>query len=744
LRFTDHKVIGLQYFATAMVFLLVGFLLMLLMRWQLAWPTSPLPSVFAAVVGEMNAPGGYMAPEFYNQLVAMHGTVMIFLAVVPLLTGAFGNYLVPTHIGAHEMAFPRLNAASYWIFLAAGVLMLLGFFTEGGAANSGWTSYPPLAVMATRGQDFWLAGIVLLGVSAMLNALNVIVTVVQLRADGMTMMQLPFFVWAQLIAALLLLLAFPSLQAAGILQFLDRVIGTSFFLPSGLVVSGVPVRDISGGGNPLLWQHLFWFLGHPEVYVLILPAIGIVAEIIVSNTGRPLWGYRGMVAAVLFIGVMSMIVWAHHMFLTGMGTTLGTFFQVTTMIISIPSVVLITSLMLSLWGGSIRFTTPMLFALAFLPMFGIGGLSGLPLGLAASDVILHDTWYVVGHFHFLVAPGTLFAIFAGIYYWFPTVTGRTLNHRLGQIHFWGSLFAMGGIFLPMFTLGLRGVNRRLYDAGLQYAHAQGTLGIQEHMTWMAVLLGLAQIPFLLNVAMTLRRGTLHSAAFAHPSQLLSRTGAAEENGPAPFPSRRRGANPGPSEPLPASSTIPWTYSPRHDSRTTNVRMGVWLFLASEAMFFGSLFSAYVLLRAGSAAWPDARAWMHTPQLVILTLLVAIPSMCLQFLTTAERKMGQAHFPFRDRRMQIVLTVGAISGVSFLALKFLDLAAMRPADNLAIACWFVLTGLHWLHVAGGVCATAWVARGAHRRDALGERLYALRLYWLFVDIVWIAILVSFWL
>jgi cytochrome c oxidase subunit 1 len=503
---TDHKTIGLQYAITAFAFLLIGFLLMLLMRWQLAWPTAPLPPVMALAVGETNAPGGYMAPEFYNQLVAMHGSVMIFLAVVPLLTGAFGNYLVPLQIGASDMMFPRLNAASYWIYLSAGLLMLASFVVAGGAANSGWTSYPPLAVLATGGQNFWLGGIFLLGVSAMLNSVNIIGTVTQLRAPGLTFMRLPLFVWAQVVAALLLLLAFPSLQAASVLQLMDRLAGTSFFLPSGLVVSGIPLRGPTGGGNPLLWQHLFWFLGHPEVYVLILPAIGIVAEIIANNTRRPLWGYRAMVGSVLFIGVMSLIVWAHHMFLTGMGTRLGAFFQITTMIISIPSVVLVTSLMLSLWGGSIRFNVPMLFALAFLPMFGIGGLSGLPLGLAASDVILHDTWYVVGHFHFLVAPGTLFAIFAGIYYWFPKVTGRRLNHMLGVVHFWGSLVAMAAIFLPMFTLGLRGVNRRLYDAGMQYAHAQGTLGIQTHMTWAAVALGLFQLPFLINLALSWRRG----------------------------------------------------------------------------------------------------------------------------------------------------------------------------------------------------------------------------------------------
>jgi cytochrome c oxidase subunit I len=717
LRFTDHKTIGLQYFATAMVFLLIGFLLMLLMRWQLAWPTSRLPPAFAVIVGSTNAPSGYMSPEFYNQLVAMHGTVMIFLAVVPLLTGAFGNYLVPLQIGARDMAYPRLNAASYWVFVAAGVLMLLSFFVEGGAASSGWTSYPPLAVLATRGQDYWLLGIVLLGVSAMLNAINVIVSVVQLRAPGLTFMQLPFFVWAQLVAALLLLLAFPSLQAAGILQLLDRVVGTSFFMPTGLVVSGASLEGVSGGGNPLLWQHLFWFLGHPEVYVLILPAIGIVAEIISTHTGRPLWGYRGMVASVLFIGVMSMIVWAHHMFLTGMGTTLGAFFQVTTMIISIPSVVLITSLMLSLWGGSIRFTTPMLFALAFLPMFGVGGLSGLPLGLAASDVLLHDTWYVVGHFHFLVAPGTVFAIFAGIYYWFPVVTGRTLNHRLGVVHFWASLVAMTAIFTPMFTLGLRGVNRRLYDAGLQYAHAQDTLGIQAHMTWAAVALGLAQLPFIANVILSARRGA--PAAAANGTMLSAA----------------------------AHGVLPWTYERRPDTRTTNVRMGIWLFLSSEAMLFGSLFSAYVLLRTGARSWSAASAWTNVPELVLLTALLAIATICLRMSI-----MGQAHSVAGSARgTQILVGASTLAALAFLVIKAADYTSIRnaglhPADDLALACWFVLTGMHWLHVAGGAAANVWFLRSLARiaPQHASERMHALRVYWIFVDVIWVAILVSFFI
>ena len=502
---TDHKVIGLLYGFTSLFFLLVGFLLVIIIRWQLAFPGQPVPHI-GAFLGEANAPGGIVLPEFYNQLGAMHGTIMVFLGVVPLAVGAFGNYLIPLQIGAPDMAFPRLNLASYWFYLAGGVVMLISFFVPGGAANNGWTSYPPLSATAPGdGQTLWLAGMLLIIFSSLLGALNFITTTIQLRAPGMTWFRLPFFVWAQFITAFLLLLAFPALQAAAILQGMDRVAGTSFFLPSGLAVSGQPL-DAAGGGNALLWQHLFWFLGHPEVYVLILPAMGIVAEIVTNNTRKPLWGYRLMVYSVFVLGFLSFVVWAHHMFLTGMGTVVSAFFQATTMIISIPSVVILSCLILSLYGGSIRFTTPMLFALAFLPMFGIGGLTGLPLGLATTDIPLHDTNYVVGHFHYLVAPGTIFALFAGIYHWFPRMTGRMMNDTLGRIHFIGSLVCMNVIFMPMFIQGLAGVNRRLWDGGAQYVHAQEVLSLNVPMSIAAFGLAFFQLFFIANVFVSLRLG----------------------------------------------------------------------------------------------------------------------------------------------------------------------------------------------------------------------------------------------
>jgi len=541
----DHKVIGIQYAFTALFFLLFGFALMMIMRWQLAYPGKPIPAdgfiwaialigvvitligmfrskknvitysgimflflagmIMYLTSGEGRMPKGIMEPDFYNSLGAMHGTIMIFLGVVPLVVGGFGNYVLPLQIGAPDMAFPKINMASYWSYFLGGITMLVSFFVPGGAANSGWTSYPPLSNLATTGQTVWLIGMIFLITSSLLGSVNFITTVIQLRAKGLTWMRLPFFVWTQFVTAFLLLLAFPPLEAAGVLQLMDRLVGTSFFLPSGLYVGTGPL-PVSGGGTPLLWQHLFWFLAHPEVYVLILPAMGIVAEIIANNTRKPLWGYRSMVFSVIFLGFMSFIVWAHHMFMTGMGTTMTAFFQTTTMIISIPSVIILSAFFISLWGGSIRFNTPMLFALGFLPMFGIGGLTGLPLGLASADIHLHDTYYVIGHFHYIVAPGTIFALFAGIYYWFPKVTGKMLDELLGKVHFWGSMIFINGIFLPMFIQGLAGVSRRLYDGGGSYLHAQDVLFWNEVMSYSAWGLGLMQVVFIFNITLSLRNG----------------------------------------------------------------------------------------------------------------------------------------------------------------------------------------------------------------------------------------------
>ena len=530
---TDHKIIGYQYAITSLAFLFIGFYLMMVMRWSIAYGTEkPLPGLLAFFLN----PGwldqyGNVTASMYNMFGAMHGTIMVFLGIVPLAFGAFGNFVTPLQIGAPDMAFPRLNMASYWSYLAGGLVMLASFWLPTGAAETGWTMYSPLATIEQMGtanvwmtgQTWWLLGMVLLISSSLLGAVNFITTIINLRAKGLTWMRLPFFVWGMLVTGFLLLLAFPPLEVAALMQLMDRVAGSSFFIPSGLVFDG-QVMDASGGGSPLLYQHLFWFLAHPEVYVLILPAISIVAEIIPNNTRKPLWGYKSMVYGVMVLGFLSFIVWAHHMYLTGMGSVISTFFQTTTVLISIPSVILLTCLLISLWGGSIRFTVPMLWACAFLPMFGFGGLTGLPLAFNLLDLHLHDTYYVIAHFHYIVAPGTIFGLFAGIYYWMPKATGKKMNDFLGHLHFWPSFLFMNWIFLPMFIQGMRGFHRRWYDGGRSYEDLTSTIFLHQDtfftnlfhggravtmgdlnifITWGAYGLAISQIPFFINFFYTI-------------------------------------------------------------------------------------------------------------------------------------------------------------------------------------------------------------------------------------------------
>jgi len=538
---SDHKVIGIQYGITGLIFLALGFFLMMIMRWSIAFQGEPIPWLASIVdflpISENHwlytlgsqaegGNGGVMSGGVYNMFGAMHGTIMVFLGIVPLGFAAFGNFVTPLQIGAPDMAFPRLNMWSYWLFFLSGMIMLSSFLLPTGAASTGWTMYSPLATLEQTagvknilftGQTFWLIGMVFNITASLLGAVNFITTIINLRAKGMTWMRVPFFTWAMLVVAFLLLLAFPALEVAAVMQLMDRLAGSSFFLPAGLTQGG-ELMDISGGGSPLLYQHLFWFLGHPEVYVLLLPAIAIVAEIIPANTRRPLWGYKSMVYGVLVLGFLSFIVWAHHMYLTGMGNAISTFFQTTTVIISIPSVILLTCLMISLWGGRIRFNTPMLFATAFLPMFGIGGLTGLPLAFSLIDLHLHDTYYVIGHFHYVVAPGILFGLFAGVYYWYPKATGRLMNETLGKLHFWGSLVFMNVIFAPMMFQGMAGFHRRWYNGGASYEKTFEQMfepfGIQimkfSDMNIVISMgawgLGIFQIFFIINFFISIRGG----------------------------------------------------------------------------------------------------------------------------------------------------------------------------------------------------------------------------------------------
>jgi cytochrome c oxidase subunit I len=531
---TDHKIIGVQYAVSGLLFLLMGFMLMLMMRWSIANPGAPIPGfsvlselplvggIFKEMIGRW-APGGIINGELYNMLGAMHGTIMVFLGIVPLGFAGFVNFVMPLQIGTIDMAFPKLNMWSYWLFFVSGVGMIYSFFVGTGAAQTGWTMYSPLASTTSlavtnvwqHGHTIWLLSMVFNISASLLGSVNVITTVINLRAKGMTWMRM-------------LLLAFPPLEVAALLQLSDRVLGSSFFLPTGLMEGGRHL-DIAGGGSPLLYQHLFWFLAHPEVYVLILPAFAILAEVIPANTRRPLWGYKAMVYAGLTLGFLSFLVWAHHMYLTGMGPMMSTYFQITTVLISVPSVILLTGLMISLWGGSIRFTPQMLFASAFLPMFGIGGLTGLPLAFSFIDLALHDTYYVIGHFHYVVAPGTIFALFAGVYHWYPKVTGRIMSSFLGKLHFWPSLLGMNMIFAPMFIQGMGGFHRRWYDGGKYFVQTHSTsnwatkwtqdffaffgievpnnlLNLNMLMSVGAFVLLLGQVPFILNFFLSIKGG----------------------------------------------------------------------------------------------------------------------------------------------------------------------------------------------------------------------------------------------
>jgi cytochrome c oxidase subunit 1 len=482
----DHKVIAIQYTITALLIGLFGLVLSWLMRLQLGFPGS----------------FQFLNPGSYYQMLTQHGMIMIVYLLTAILLGGFGNYLIPLMIGARDMAFPFLNMLSYWVYLLSVIVLMAAFFVPGGPTGAGWTLYPPLSALPNAapgsgwGIKLMLISLVIFIAAATMGGLNYVTTVLQCRTKGMTLMRMPLSVWGIFIASVMALFAFPALFAGGVMLLFDNLLGTSFFIPAVTLFGQQLPRE---GGNPLLFQHLFWYFGHPEVYVVILPAMGIASDLISTHARKPIFGYKAMVLALAAIAFIGFIVWAHHMFVSGMNPYFGFFFAVSTLIIAIPSAVKVYNWLLTLWRGNIRLNVPMLFGIGWISTFIIGGLTGLPLGNVVADVPLHDTYFVVGHFHLVMGVAALMAIFGGIYHWFPKVTGRMLNETLGKLHFWVTFVGAYAIFFPMFLMGILGVPRRYFDFNaLQYLPPQ-TSALNIAITVAALTVGAAQLIFLGNL-----------------------------------------------------------------------------------------------------------------------------------------------------------------------------------------------------------------------------------------------------
>jgi len=490
----DAKVIAIQYSVTALAIGLVALVLSWLMRLQLGFP------------GRFS----FIQANDYYQYITMHGMIMVIYLLTALFLGGFGNYLIPLMVGARDMVFPYVNMVSYWVYQLAVLVLVASFFMPGGPTGAGWTLYPPQAILSgTPGRDWgiilMLASLILFIIGFTMGGLNYVVTVLQARTRGMTLMRLPLTVWGIFTATVMALLAFPALFVAAVMMLFDRVLGTSFFMPS-LVELGERLNY--GGGSPILWQHLFWFFGHPEVYIVALPAFGIVSDLISTHARKNIFGYRMMVWAIVAIGALSFLVWAHHMYVSGMNPNFGFFFATTTLIIAIPTAIKVYNWVLTLWRGDIRLTVPMLFALGFIVTFVNGGLTGLFLGNVVVDVPLSGTMFVVAHFHMVMGVAPILVIFGGIYHWYPKVTGRMLNDTLGKLHFWVTFLGAYAIYFPMHYLGLMGVPRRYYELGEMAFLPPSAATLNEFITIAALITGAAQMVLLFNLIWSLFKGKL--------------------------------------------------------------------------------------------------------------------------------------------------------------------------------------------------------------------------------------------
>jgi cytochrome c oxidase subunit I+III len=763
----DHKRIGILYLLAALGFFALGGIESLLMRVQLARPESE-----------------WMHPEAYNQIFTMHGTTMIFFVIMPLLFG-FANYVVPLMVGARDMAFPRLNAFSLWLFVFGGLVLYFSFLA-GGAPNTGWFSYAPLTekpYQLNQNVDYWIVGLLISGVGTIATGINLITTVVKLRAPGMTPARIPVFAWMVVITGVIIVLAFPSLTAAQILLLFDRRLGTSFF-------------DPAGGGDPVLWQHLFWFFGHPEVYIMVLPAFGIISEVVPVFSRKPIFGYVFLVAAGVGIAFYSMIVWAHHMFTVGLGGLAEGFFGAASMIIAVPTGIKIFNWLGTMWGGRLRFTTAMLFATAFIVMFTIGGITGVHFAVVPVDWQLTDTYYVVAHFHYVLGGGTLLAIFAATYYWYPKITGRMLDERLGKWHFWLMVIGFNLTFFPMHILGLMGMPRRAYT----YPDKAGWGELNLLQTAGAFVMAVAVLVFVWNLLVSLRRGrpagdnpwdawTLEWATSSPPPpdnfatvpavasvrplwtlvrSLPPRAGPPAEEGPPALPAietrpaslRRRpdtGEEPRVARPpvvraddLALRAVRPGAVEPALAppagrtgqallTRLPTPFVGTLLFIVSEIVFFGALITTYLVYRThtgGGAAPGD----LDVPRTALFSAALFASSATI---FVADRRLRRGD----DRGFRRWLLVTMALGALFLANQIGEYVRLYDGGitittNLFASAFYTLTGFHGFHVSVGLIALGTVAFlallgdfRAGRRRVVAESVSA---YWHFVDAVWVVV------
>lgn len=709
---TDHKKIGILYLLVTLFFFAIGGLEALLLRVQLASPEN-----------------SFLSPQAYNQIFTMHGTTMIFLVVMPMLIG-FGNYLIPLMIGARDMAFPRLNALGLWMLVFGGLLIYFSFIggPAAGAPDAGWFSYAPLSEKPysfNAGLDYWALGLLITGIGTVSAAINFIVTILKLRAPGLTITRLPLFVWMMLINSFLIVIALSLFNAALVMLVVDRLLGAHFFRPDG-------------GGSALLWQHYFWAFGHPEVYIMALPAFGMISEIIPVFSRKPIFGYSVIALSTLAIGFLSLSVWAHHMFVVGLAEPANIAFGAASMLIAIPTGIKVFNWMATMWGGAIRFTTAMLFATAFIVLFTIGGITGVMFAAVPIDYQVTDTYFVVAHFHYVLFGGTFFAVMAGFYYWFPKVTGRMLSEKLGKWHFWLLFVGFNMTFFIQHILGLQGMPRRVYT----YPDYPAWTWMNQLSTVGAFVTGVAMLFFLWNLWISLRRG---AAAGDNPWEAWTLEWATTSPPPVqnfdrlpPVRSRR------PLWDVAHPEDPDWQHPEGRGSdtdipiKTEKNKLGVLVFLLGEANFFLLLILAYLILHNASASGPTATTALDPLRAGLNTLFLLASS-----FTIWRAEKAQA---VQSASGRIWLAATILLGALFLIGQGLEYRTLFQQDvtvggNLFGASFYTVTGFHGFHVLVGLIALTTVlvvSLGKKVKGLSSRSLAAVALYWHFVDVVWIAL------